>query len=151
MEIIRHVCLFPLYWCMHVKQTRMWREQIWAEFCILPVYTETLQRSVFNFSTLEGGFRFLRFQAPKTPLPCKRKALPIKYFVVFTRKHPSVNGVLVKIRENMCQKRQKGFFSKHWKLLKMFGRITFEWPISMTMNHLFCIAYKVLAKTWNAS
>ena len=37
----------------------------------------------------------MRFHAPKTPSPSKRKALPIKYFVVFTRKRPRVNGASV--------------------------------------------------------
>ena len=35
------------------------------------------------------------FHAPKTLSPSKQKALPIKYFVVFPRKHPRVNGALI--------------------------------------------------------
>ena len=42
-----------------------------------------------------GWFQIFAFSGPKTPSPSKRKALPIKYLVVFTRKRPRVNMALV--------------------------------------------------------
>ena len=47
-----------------------------------------------SFPLWGGSFWFLHFQAPKTPSPSKQKALPIKYFVVFTRKRPRLNRAL---------------------------------------------------------
>ena len=72
----------------------MRREQVKHSFAFWAVHMETRGGSFSKLLTLEGVFRFLRFQPPKTLLPCKRKALPIKYFVVFTRKCPRVNRAL---------------------------------------------------------
>ena len=72
----------------------MRHEQVKHSFAFWAVHTETRGGSFSKLLTLEGVFRFLRFQPPKMPLPCKRKALLIKYFGIFTCKRPRVNRIL---------------------------------------------------------
>ena len=48
-----------------------------------------------KFSTLEGGFRFLRFLSPKNAVTVLTKGTSDKYFVVFARKRPLLTGALI--------------------------------------------------------
>ena len=97
MEIIRHVCLFACtgtcMWRKHVRNVSR-SEQSFA-FCQCTHCGNAAAERIQLF--LSGGwFQIFAFLSPKNAVSlCKWKALPIKYFVIFTHKCPRVNRVLV--------------------------------------------------------